>query len=161
MTDAKISILLVYDKKFMRDSIKQYILSNPVKKIGTVEYEFDITEVDNGEESILQYTSHNNVFEIVIMDLSMGKGINGLEASKQILEIDPNARIIGMASEGDRYVEEFKNCGIKFFLEKPFQSTYINSKIDSMIKEILLEKPVEELSLKKKKKSLMQKLMSK
>lgn len=158
MADIKISILLVDDKKFMRDTVKSYIENNPNKRVGSVEYDFEVTTAEDGEEAVLLYARDKH--EIVIMDLVMDK-MDGKTATKEILSINPKAKIIGMASEGDDNVEEFKTCGIKFFVEKPFQDTYINSKIDSMIKEVLVEKPLEELDAKKKKKSLWRKIISK
>ena len=158
MSDIKVSILIVDDKKFMRDTVKSYIESNQNRNIGGIEFDFDITTTDNGEEAVLLYARDR--YEIVIMDLSMDV-MDGLTATKEILEINPKAKIIGMASEGDQNVEEFKVSGIKYFIEKPFQDTYINSKIDIMVKEIFNEKTLDELDVKKKKKSLWKKLTSK
>lgn len=157
MSDIKVAVLIVDDKKFMRDTVKAYVESNQNRNVGGVEFDFEITTVDNGEEAILSYARDKH--EIVIMDLSMDE-IDGLTATKEILEINPKAKIIGMASEGDLNVEEFKVSGIKYFLEKPFQDTYINSKIDILVKEIFAEKSLKELNVKKKKKSIWKKLMS-
>lgn len=158
MSDIKIAVLIVDDKKFMRDTVKSYIENNQNKNVGGIEFDFDITEADNGEEAILLYARDNH--EIIIMDLSMDV-MDGLTATKEILEMNPKAKIIGMASEGDRDVEEFKVSGIKYFIEKPFQDTYINSKIDIMVKEIFNEKSLDELDVKKKKKSIWKKIFSK
>ena len=157
MSDIKVAVLIVDDKKFMRDTVKDYVENNQNRNVGGIEFDFEITTVDNGEEAILSYARDKH--EIVIMDLSMDE-IDGLTATKEILEINPKAKIIGMASEGDSNVEEFKVSGIKYFLEKPFQETYINSKIDILVKEIFAEKSLEELDVKKKKKSIWKKLMS-
>ena len=157
MSDIKVAVLIVDDKKFMRDTVKDYVENNQNRNVGGIEFDFEITTVDNGEEAILSYARDKH--EIVIMDLSMDE-IDGLTATKEILEINPKAKIIGMASEGDSNVEEFKVSGIKYFLEKPFQDTYINSKIDILVKEIFAEKSLEELDVKKKKKSIWKKLMS-
>ena len=157
MSDIKVAVLIVDDKKFMRDTVKDYVENNQNRNVGGIEFDFEITTVDNGEEAILSYARDKH--EIVIMDLSMDE-IDGLTATKEILEINPKAKIIGMASEGDSNVEEFKVSGIKYFLEKPFQDTYINSKIDILVKEIFAEKSLEELEVKKKKKSIWKKLMS-
>lgn len=156
--EIKISILLVDDMKFMRDSIENYIKENEKIYKNEVDVILDITKAENGEEAVLLYARDKH--DIVIMDLCM-QTMDGLTASREILEINPLAKIIGMASEGDDNVEEFKQCGIKYFVEKPFQSTYINSKINILINEIFQENPIKELVLKKKKKSLIQKIFSK
>lgn len=158
MSDIKVGVLIVDDKKFMRDTVKSYIESNQNRSVGGIEFDFDITTTDNGEEAVLLYARDR--YEIIVMDLSMDI-MDGLTATKEILEINPKAKIIGMASEGDLNVEEFKVSGIKYFIEKPFQDTYINSKIDIMVKEIFNEKTLDELDVKKKKKSLWKKLTSK
>lgn len=158
MSDIKIGVLIVDDKKFMRDTVKSYIENNQNTSVKNIEFDFDITTSDNGEEAVLLYARDKH--EIIIMDLSMEK-MDGLTATKEILEINPKAKIIGMASEGDKNVEEFKMSGIKFFIEKPFQDTYINSKIDIMVEEIFNEKSLDELDIKKKKKTLWMKLTSK
>lgn len=158
MSDIKVGVLIVDDKKFMRDTVKSYIESNQNRNVGGIEFDFDITTTDNGEEAVLLYA--RDKYEIIVMDLSMDI-MDGLTATKEILEINPKAKIIGMASEGDLNVEEFKVSGIKYFIEKPFQDTYINSKIDIMVKEIFNEKTLDELDVKKKKKSLWKKLTSK
>ena len=158
MSDIKVGVLVVDDKKFMRDTVKSYIESNQNRNVGGIEFDFDITTTDNGEEAVLLYA--RDKYEIIVMDLSMDI-MDGLTATKEILEINPKAKIIGMASEGDPNVEEFKVSGIKYFIEKPFQDTYINSKIDIMVKEIFNEKTLDELDVKKKKKSLWKKLTSK
>lgn len=87
--------------------------------------------------------------------------VDGLTATKEILEMNPNAKIIGIASEGDARVEEFKNSGIKLFLEKPFQDTYINSRIETLIDEILKERPLVSLDVKARKKSIFKKILFK
>lgn len=157
MSDIKISILVVDDMNFIRESIKGYIEGNTNRNLAGTEFDFDITLSSNAEEAILLYARDKH--EIIIMDLSMEK-IDGIEATKEILEINPEAKIIGIASEGDAKVEEFKKSGIKFFIEKPFQSTYINSKIDILVKEIFKEKSLSELDIKKKKRTLLKKIFS-
>lgn len=158
MSDIKIEVLVVDDKKFMRDTIVSYISNNTNTTVNGIDFDFNITEVDNGEEAVLLYAKDKH--EIVVMDLVMDN-MDGLTATKEILEMNPNAKIIGMASEGDPQVEEFKTSGIKYFLEKPFQDTYINSKIDIMVKEIFNEKSLDSLDVKKKKKPLWKKIFMK
>lgn len=158
MSDIKIGVLIVDDKKFMRDTVKSYVENNKNTTVKNIEFDFDITTTDNGEEAILLYARDKH--EIIIMDLSMD-GMDGLTATKEILEINPEAKIIGMASEGDKKVEEFKLSGIKYFVEKPFQNTYINSKIDILVEEIFNEKSIDDLDIKKKKKTIWKKLFSK
>lgn len=154
----KVPILVVDDKEFMINVIRDYILSNPVNWFNGIEVEYDIVAVQDGKEAILQYAKYN--YPIVIMDLHMPK-LNGLIAVESILEINSTARIIGMASHGESLVEEFKESGIRMFLEKPFQNAYLWSRMNELMEEIIVSVPLEEFDCRKKKKSIWKKLISK
>lgn len=158
MSNIKIPLLLVDDKKFMLDSIKSYIENKKDWNILGIDYSFEVMAYQDAEKAILSYAKYKH--DIIIMDLDM-PDMDGVTATKQILEMNPNASIIGIASEGDNKIEEFKSSGIKFFVEKPFQDTYINSKIEFIMNEITKNKRLEELDLKNRKKSLFKKLFSK
>lgn len=158
MSNIKIPLLLVDDKKFMLDSIKSYIENKKDWNIAGIDYSFEVMAYQDAEKAVLSYAKYKH--DIIIMDLDM-PDMDGITATKQILEINPNASIIGIASEGDNKIEEFKSSGIKFFVEKPFQDTYINSKIEFIMNEITKNKRLEELDLRNRKKSLFKKLFSK
>lgn len=158
MSNIKIPLLLVDDKKFMLDSIKSYIENKKDWNIAGINYSFEVMAYQDAEKAVLSYAKYKH--DIIIMDLDM-PDMDGITATKQILEINPNASIIGIASEGDNKIEEFKSSGIKFFVEKPFQDTYINSKIEFIMNEITKNKRLEELDLRNRKKSLFKKLFSK
>lgn len=131
-----ISILLAEDKEYMYNLIEKYILSNPNRVIQGVEVDYEVDIKTTAEEAILKYVSLEH--DIVIMDLNFDDGgMTGIEATKELLEVNDNLSIIGMASEGDKRVDEFKSCGIKYFLEKPFQDAYLWTRIDAISDEII------------------------
>lgn len=138
-----ISILLTEDKEYMQDLIERYILTNPTRIIRGVEVDYRVDIKNTAEESILKYVSLEH--DIVIMDLFFDEGrLTGINATEELLEVNPELSIIGMASEGDAQIEEFKNSGIRFFLDKPFQDSYLWSRIDTISDEIIereLNKP--------------------
>lgn len=158
MSSIKIPLLIVDDKKFMLDSIKSYIENKKDWNVNGVNYEFEVTTTQDAERAILLYTKYNH--DIVIMDLGMPE-MDGLTATKLIFEINPNANIIGIASESDKFKEEFKASGIKFYLDKPFQDTYINSRIEHIMNEITKTINIEDLDIQKRKKSILEKIFSK
>lgn len=158
MTKIRVPILVVEDKKYMIDVIREYILSNPTRWFNDIEVEYEVVVVEDGKEAILQYAKYN--YPIIIMDLHMPK-LNGIIAVESILEINPRARIIGMASQGESLVDEFKECGIRMFLEKPFQNTYLWRRMDELMEDVLLSIPLDELNFRKGKKSIWKKLISK
>ena len=61
---------------------------------------------------------------IILMDINLGKGIDGIETTKKIREIsgDENTPIVALtafAMKGDR--EEFLSSGCTHYLSKPFR----------------------------------------
>lgn len=158
MSNIKIPLLIVDDKKFMLDSVKSYVENKKDWNINGVNYEFEVMTTQDAERAVLLYAKYNH--DIVIMDLGMPE-MDGLTATKLIFEINPNANIIGMASESDKFIEEFKASGIKFYLDKPFQDTYITSRIEYIMGEITKTINIEDLDIKKRKKSIFKKIFEK
>jgi len=78
-----------------------------------------VQEVDSGEEAI-SYLKENQV-DIIVLDMLMDPGINGLETYKQILQISPNQKAVissGFSENDD--VESTIELGAGAFVKKPF-----------------------------------------
>ncbi len=74
----------------------------------------------NGKEAVEMFTSFNHKPDIILMDHRMPVK-NGLQATREILQIDPDTKII--FSNADTNVkEESLALGVVDFLEKPFIS---------------------------------------
>jgi two-component system chemotaxis response regulator CheY len=73
-------------------------------------------EAGNGKEAVSQYKELKP--DIVTLDINMPE-MNGKEALKAILEIDPNAKVVMMTSEGKAEALEAVSLGAKSFVEKP------------------------------------------
>lgn len=102
-------ILLTDDAMFMRLTLK---------KILTQAGYTDITEASNGQEAVEKYK--NECPDIVFMDITMPTK-TGLEAVKEIIEYDPNAKIIMCSAMGQQsMVLEAIKHGAKDFIVKPF-----------------------------------------
>lgn len=72
----------------------------------------------NGREGIDMYKELNP--DIVFMDITMPI-MDGLECTKGIMEINPNAKIIMLSAMGDEEImTEAKGLGVLVFLKKPF-----------------------------------------
>ena len=137
MQQYTLSILIAEDKEYMQNLIKKYVLTNPTKTVHGVEINYNVDICDTADEAILKYVGGEH--DIVIMDLFFDRGeLNGIDAVEQLLEANCNLNIIGMASEGEPRVDEFKYSGIRFFLEKVFQDTFIWTRIDAISNEIIL-----------------------
>ena len=116
------SILIVDDVEEQRE-----IASVMLKKLG-----YSVTSVSSGEEAI-EYMKDNSV-DLLILDMIMDPGIDGLDTYKKILELHPNQKAIIASgfSETDR-VKEAKKLGAGAYVKKP----YVLEKIGLVIKEEL------------------------
>ena len=84
----------------------------------------------NGREGASLYEALKP--DVVTMDITMPL-VDGLEASKIILQQDPGARIIMMSAMGDEETMELaKKIGIKTFLQKPFKNDELVAAIQSV-----------------------------
>lgn len=103
-------ILVVDDAKLMRKMIKNIVAEME---------DYLVLEAENGEAAIELYKVTKP--DIVTMDVTMDLK-NGADAAKEILEMDPKARIIMITALGQE--ELLKDCiaaGVKDFIVKPFQ----------------------------------------
>lgn len=107
-------ILIVDDAAFMRLTLK-----NLVEEIG---YEV-IGEATNGEEAVAKYADLQP--DIVTMDITMPE-MSGLEALKEIINIDETASIIMCSAMGQQtMVLDAIKSGAKDFIVKPFNKERI------------------------------------
>lgn len=74
----------------------------------------------NGEEAVEMFNSFNHKPDIILMDYRMPVK-NGLQATREILQIDPDTKII-ISSADTTVREESLALGVVDFLEKPFTS---------------------------------------
>jgi len=74
----------------------------------------------NGEEALEMFNSFNCKPDIILMDYRMPVK-NGLQATREILQIDPDTKII-ISSADTTVKEESVALGVVDFLEKPFTS---------------------------------------
>ena len=72
----------------------------------------------NGEEAVQMYKNFPKKPDVIIMDHRMPIK-TGIEASKEILEIDKDAKII-FASADETVEEEARSIGVICFKNKPF-----------------------------------------
>ncbi len=102
------SILIVDDAAFMRLNLKNILKSD---------YEI-IGEAENGLTAVEKYQELSP--DIVTMDITMPE-MDGLEAIKAIMDIDPDARIIVCSAMGQqKMVVKAVELGVKDFIVKPF-----------------------------------------
>lgn len=111
-------ILIADDARLMRNIIKSVLV---------MEENIEILEARNGYEAIQQYKEHNP--DVVTMDITMDE-MNGLDATRGIIEIDPGACIIIITSLGqEKLLNECLNAGAKDYIVKPFTKARVRSAI--------------------------------
>ena len=104
-------VLIVDDAAFMRMIIKNILTDSGYQVIG---------EAENGIEAIEMY--NEAMPDLVIMDITMPE-MDGIEAVKEIIKQDSNARIVMCSAMGQQeMVIESIEAGAKDFIVKPFQS---------------------------------------
>ncbi|GAG93561.1 unnamed protein product [marine sediment metagenome] len=90
-----------------------------------------IGKAQNGEEAVISYKLMSTKPDLVIMDYHMPVK-NGIEALKEILEIDRQAKI--MIVSADRSIEKIaKSVGAVAFMEKPFSMEILIENINNTI----------------------------
>jgi PAS domain S-box-containing protein len=103
------SILIVDDAREQRE-----IASEILKKLG-----YNVIAVPSGEEALMYMKEH--AADLLVLDMIMNPGIDGLETYKRILQLHPDQKAIIASgfSETDR-VKEAQNMGAGAYVKKPY-----------------------------------------
>ncbi|MDH3269204.1 MAG: ATP-binding protein, partial [Ignavibacteria bacterium] len=120
--DFKPNVLVVENDDASKDIIKLFL-----KDLCQVDF------TDSGEKAYKMV--NENIYDIVLMDINLGKGMSGTETTKEIRKIEtykntPIVAITGFAMRGDK--DEFLKAGCTHYLAKPFS----RDKIVKLIKQI-------------------------
>lgn len=111
-------LLIVDDEESLRD-IASRILMN---------LNYEVSAVSSGEDALLYLNSHE--VDLIILDMHMGTGINGLKTYQQIIEINPNQKAIIVSGFAEsELVQQAFNCGITEFVNKPYSSARLGTAI--------------------------------
>ena len=117
----KLRILLADDEEFNR-----YLLKNILTK-----WEIPHEEATNGQQALQLATER--AFNLVLMDMRMPV-MDGIEASKQILSILPETKIIALtATNRQEDIQKCRQAGIQGFLQKPFSEAELFEAISQRI----------------------------
>ncbi|API94022.1 MULTISPECIES: response regulator [Virgibacillus] len=115
-------ILVVDDAKFLRTALATILRKKNHEIVG---------EAENGKEAVRLYQELEP--DIVTMDITMPV-MNGIDATKKIIDIDPNASVIMCSAMGQqKVVVEAIELGAKDFIVKPFDENRIYDAIDRVL----------------------------
>jgi PAS domain S-box-containing protein len=127
------SILVIDDAKEQRE-----IVNMMFTHLG-----YKVSAVSSGEEAI-EYIKHNPV-DLLILDMIMEPGIDGLETYKRIIELHPGQKAVIASgySETDR-VKKAQKLGARQYIKKP----YIFKKIAAAVKAELATNDKEPIKIR-------------
>jgi DNA-binding NarL/FixJ family response regulator len=104
----KTSILIVDDHKITRDGLSALVEKQLDMKV--------VGEAENGREALK--LTKKLAPDVVIMDISMPE-LNGIDATRQILDVSPSTKVIALSMYSDkRYVEGMLSAGVSGYLAK-------------------------------------------
>lgn len=119
-----VRILIVDDAIFMRSMLKDIFLKNNYEIAG---------EAENGREAVKKYKECQP--DLTTMDIVMPE-MNGIEAVKEIIKIDPDAKILMCSALGqEALVTESIEAGAKDFIIKPFSPKMVLKVVNQIINQ--------------------------
>jgi hypothetical protein len=124
-SDKSLSILLVEDNPLNIEVVERFLA-----RAG------EVTSVRTGELAVK--AAKEKIFDLLLVDISLGHGIDGIEVLKQIRLIENYATVPAIALTG--YVSEtnkrrFQLAGFNGFLGKPFEKKELLNYISKMFAE--------------------------
>lgn len=117
-----INVLIADDLKFIKLVLRELVEKAGFRVVG---------EASNGEEAVELYQDKRP--DVVLLDITMPK-MDGLAALKQILKVDPEAKVIMCSALGQQsLMVQALQLGAKDFIVKPFRE----ERVIAAIKHIL------------------------
>ena len=123
----KYKILLMDDDEFIRVAYASLL-----EEIGYI-----VVTSEDGNQAIVKYKEalkNNNPFDVVILDLTVPRGMGGIETTRHIFSLESNAKII--ISSGiteDDTIINWQDYGFKGVIEKPFKI----EELDTLLQKIM------------------------
>ena len=116
-------VLIADDAKIMRNILKNTI---------TEAYaDFQILEARDGQDAVNLYKKEKP--DLVTMDITMER-MNGMDAAKEILQMDKNAKIVMVTSLGqEKMLQECVQAGVRDYIVKPFSKERILCSIANVL----------------------------
>lgn len=121
--NSSFSILLIEDNVVNKDVVELFL-----KKICSVDY------ANTGEQGLQM--AREKKYPIIMADINLGSGINGIETAKEIRKISgyektPIIAVTGYAMYGDK--EHLLAEGMSYYIAKPFEKADIINLINQII----------------------------
>jgi len=122
-----VKILVMDDEEIVQD-----VLRNMLDFLG---YETQVAS--DGAQAVQMYREameSGEPFNVVIMDLTVPGGVGGKEAVKDLLEIDPNAKVIVSSGYStDPVVTNYQEYGFSGVIAKPFKIEELKGAVGNLL----------------------------
>src|SRR5579884_2131292 len=103
---------------------------------------YKVDSASSGEEAVRRITDMAQTPDVVLLDVLMPPGIDGLQTLEQLRERHPHLKVIMLSCVSDtRKVVQAIRLGAQDYLAKPFQKADLDAVIQQCIGERAVEKP--------------------
>jgi DNA-binding NtrC family response regulator len=114
-----VKVLVVDDDKSIRDALTRALIQRG----------FAVTPAPSGEEALSQLQA--NRFSLMLLDVRMPPGSNGVDVLPRALDADPELRVIMLTAVSDlTTVARCMQLGARDFLTKPVDLAALSRAID-------------------------------
>jgi DNA-binding NarL/FixJ family response regulator len=123
-----VKILIADDHALFRDSLRSLLTSHDHEVVG---------EASTGEEAVdlCRRLAPEGSPDVVLMDLSM-PGMNGLEATRRVLEVSPGTKVVILtASDDDDHLFEAIKAGASGYLLKDLEAERFFALLDGVARD--------------------------
>ena len=123
----RVRVLVMDDEEMLRT-----VLSRMLAWLG-----YEVSLGSDGEETVSAYKKareEGKPFDVVIMDLTIPRGMGGREAVGLLREMDPSARVIACSGySNDPILANFREYGFSYALSKPFKTEDLQSALETAL----------------------------
>jgi two-component system cell cycle sensor histidine kinase/response regulator CckA len=82
---------------------------------------YKVLSADNGKKAVDLFKSQKDKIDAILMDIQMPE-MDGVEAAKHILKVDPKAKIIFTSGYAEpKSFDNLRKMGYRLFLKKPYK----------------------------------------
>ena len=122
----EMSVLVCDDSMFARKSLCMFLATLGIK---------NVYEASDGKEAVEKYAA--NTPDVVFMDIVMPV-VTGLDALVQIMDINPDAKVIMASSVGTQsHLKSAIKAGAADFLQKPITNDKVKTNLEKVAKGVI------------------------
>lgn len=122
-TSSKGNLVLIVDDELALRKLSSAVLSNN---------DYDVREAESGEEAIRLFQEGLRP-DLILLDMNLGRGKNGLETYAEISEMVPDQHVLICSGYSDQQQEISERPGIKGFIAKPFSNKQLVDTVQNIL----------------------------